>query len=163
MLVEIAAHANGPKIVVEKSTVPVGTARNAEAFLRQHSKFEFTVVSMPEFLAEGTAIADLISPDRVVIGTTCDQAFMCLSGLYPEKVRVIRAHQPSSSELAKLLSNAMLAQRISSINSVTAFCEGSGGADVKQVLEIVGADSRIGSKYLQPSGGFGGACFEKDL
>ena len=128
---------------------------------------------MPEFLAEGSAIRDLISPQRVVIGTENDLVFELINNLVQsrssseagqeEEIKVIRTQDTGSSELGKLMSNAMLAQRISSINSLTELCELTPGCDISSVKAIVQADDRIGSKYLQCSLGFGGSCFEKDL
>jgi len=123
---------------------------------------------MPEFLAEGTAINDLIRPQRVVIGTSSDAAFavmcsLCQGSDDEEPVRVLRTSDTGSSELGKLMCNAMLAQRVSAVNSVTALCEMTPGCDIREVKEIVASESRIGGKYLQCSPGFGGSCFEKDL
>jgi UDPglucose 6-dehydrogenase len=124
---------------------------------------------MPEFLAEGSAINDLVNPQRVVIGTQNDFAFKIINRLVqgkseePDDIKVIRTHDTSSSELGKLICNAMLAQRISSINSITQLCETTPGCDISEVRRIVESDSRIGSKYLQCSLGFGGSCFEKDI
>ena len=126
----------------------------------------FTIVSMPEFLAEGQAIYNLLNPDRIVIGTPDtdlgQSAFKLLESLYSDDCKIINARN-ASAELGKLMSNAMLAQRISSINSITSLTEKFENCDIMEVKDIVQSDPRIGSKYLSPSPGFGGSCFEKDL
>jgi UDPglucose 6-dehydrogenase len=165
----IAEHANGPKIIVEKSTIPVKTAETIKEILRANSDgHRFEVLSNPEFLAEGTAIADLISPDRVLIGgertSGGEVALQTLVDVYAHWVpreRIITTNL-WSSELSKLVANAFLAQRISSINSISALCEAT-GADVDEVANAIGKDSRIGPKFLKASVGFGGSCFQKDI
>ncbi len=165
----IAEHANGPKIIVEKSTIPVKTAETIKEILRANcSSHTCEVLSNPEFLAEGTAIADLLAPDRVLIGgerTPGGQAaIQKLADVYAHWVpreRII-ATNLWSSELSKLVANAFLAQRISSINSISALCEAT-GADVDEVANAIGKDSRIGAKFLKASVGFGGSCFQKDI
>ncbi|MFZ4483482.1 MAG: UDP-glucose 6-dehydrogenase [Chthoniobacterales bacterium] len=165
----IAAVAEGPKIIVEKSTIPVKTAEAMLTILRSNSRHgEFQVLSNPEFLAEGTAIADLQKPDRILIGgerTPAGEAAMQkLVDVYARWVpreRIITSNL-WSSELSKLVANAFLAQRISSINSISALCEVT-GADVDEVAHAIGTDSRIGPKFLQASVGFGGSCFQKDI
>jgi UDPglucose 6-dehydrogenase len=165
----IAQHANGPKIIVEKSTIPVKTAETIKEILRANSTgHKFEVLSNPEFLAEGTAIADLLSPDRVLIGgertTLGEAAIKTLVEVYAHWVprdRIITTNL-WSSELSKLVANAFLAQRISSINSISALCEAT-GADVDEVANAIGRDSRIGPKFLKASVGFGGSCFQKDI
>ncbi|MDP3072467.1 MAG: UDP-glucose 6-dehydrogenase [Opitutaceae bacterium] len=165
----IAAHANGPKIIVEKSTIPVRTAETIKDILAANSRgYAFEVLSNPEFLAEGTAMADLQAPDRVLIGgerTPGGQAALQkLVDVYAHWVprdRIITTNL-WSSELSKLVANAFLAQRISSINSVSALCEVT-GADVDEVANAIGRDSRIGPKFLKASVGFGGSCFQKDI
>ena len=165
----IAEIGGGDKIVVEKSTVPVRTAHMVKEILgAAQNGFEYQVVSNPEFLAEGTAIRDLENPDRVLIGgeTTPEgqQAVATVSGIYERwvsKDRIITTNL-WSSELSKLTANAFLAQRISSINAISALCEAT-GADVDEVARAIGADSRIGSKFLKSSVGFGGSCFQKDI
>ena len=124
----------------------------------------FSVLSNPEFLAEGTAIRDLETPDRVLIGGEDEDPSMLLAAVYGQWVpddRILRTNL-WSSELSKLTANAFLAQRISSINSVAALCE-STGADVREVARAIGTDSRIGPKFLQSGPGFGGSCFQKDI
>ncbi len=165
----IAAVSEGEKIVVEKSTIPVKTAEAMSTILRSNSKSgQFQVLSNPEFLAEGTAIADLLEPDRILIGgerTPEGEAAMAkLVGIYARWVpreRIITTNL-WSSELSKLVANAFLAQRISSINSISALCEAT-GADVDEVANAIGRDSRIGPKFLKASVGFGGSCFQKDI
>lgn len=165
----IAEHANGPKIIVEKSTIPVKTAETIKEILRANSSgHKFEVLSNPEFLAEGTAVADLIAPDRVLIGgertPTGEAAIKALAEVYAMWVpheRIITTNL-WSSELSKLVANAFLAQRISSINSISALCEAT-GADVDEVANAIGKDSRIGAKFLKASVGFGGSCFQKDI
>lgn len=165
----IAEHANGPKIIVEKSTIPVKTAETIKDILGANSKgFKFEVLSNPEFLAEGTAVPDLLAPDRVLIGgertPTGEKAIQTLVDVYANWVpreRIITTNL-WSSELSKLVANAFLAQRISSINSISALCEAT-GADVDEVANAIGKDSRIGPKFLKASVGFGGSCFQKDI
>jgi UDPglucose 6-dehydrogenase len=162
---QIAKFAKGHTIVVEKSTLPVKSAETVKLVLRTlgHGK-TFDVLSNPEFLAEGTAINDLLNPDRVLIGGESAVAQQSLVDLYcnwvpREKILTIDLW---SSEMAKLAANAFLAQRVSSINSLSAFCEVT-GADVQQVAEVIGRDSRIGNKFLKVGPGFGGSCFKKDI
>ena len=165
----IAAVSTSPKIVVEKSTVPVKTAETIRRVLNANTGgLEFQVLSNPEFLAEGTAIRDLENPSRVLIGgeqTPAGQrAVDVLSSIYAEWVEADRIITTSlwSSELSKLVSNAFLAQRISSINSISALCERT-GANVDEVARAVGADHRVGPHFLKSSVGFGGSCFQKDI
>jgi len=165
----IARVAEGSKIIVEKSTIPVKTAEAILTILRSNSTHgEFQVLSNPEFLAEGTAIADLQNPDRILIGgertPAGDAAVAKLVDVYARWVpreRIITSNL-WSSELSKLVANAFLAQRISSINSISALCEVT-GADVDEVANAIGKDSRIGPKFLKASVGFGGSCFQKDI
>ena len=166
---QILAHSTADKIVVEKSTLPVRTAEAMERILNNNTKnVHFEVVSNPEFLAEGTAIADLENPDRVLIG-----AQETPTGLAARKAIVdIYAHWVPrdcilesnvwSAELSKLTANAFLAQRISSINAISALCEKT-QADVVEVANAIGKDSRIGAKFLKAGVGFGGSCFKKDI
>lgn len=166
----IAKISTGHKIVVEKSTVPVRAAASIATILSSNTKegTSFQVLSNPEFLAEGTAIKNLLNPDRVLIGGQSSKdgqkAVESLSEIYRQWVpedQIIRTNT-WSSELSKLTANAFLAQRISSINAISAVCEAT-GADVGEVARAVGKDSRIGSKFLQASVGFGGSCFQKDV
>lgn len=166
---QILENATSPKIVVEKSTLPVRTAEAMERILNSNGHhIHFDVVSNPEFLAEGTAIRDLLEPDRVLIGAketpSGQKALKALVDIYAEWVprdRIITTNL-WSSELSKLVANAFLAQRISSINSISALCEKT-EADVSEVAYAIGLDSRIGPRFLRASVGFGGSCFKKDI
>lgn len=166
---QIAEVGGGDKIVVEKSTVPVRTAQMVKEILgAARNGHSYQVVSNPEFLAEGTAIRDLENPDRVLIGgeTTPEgqKAVRTVAGLYGRWVTEEKIITTNlwSSELSKLTANAFLAQRISSINAISALCEAT-GADVDEVAGAIGSDSRIGPKFLKSSVGFGGSCFQKDI
>ena len=165
----IAEVGGGNKIVVEKSTVPVRTAQMVKEILGEAPNGNaYQVISNPEFLAEGTAVSDLSSPDRVLIGGGTDEdgrkAVEQVAKIYRHWVddeRIITTNL-WSSELSKLTANAFLAQRISSINAISALCEAT-GADVDEVARAIGTDSRIGTKFLKSSVGFGGSCFQKDI
>ncbi len=167
---EVSRYSKGYTIVVEKSTLPVRTAEVIENILNsaetnsRREEISFDVLSNPEFLAEGTAIKDLDNPDRVLIGGKNKQAMNALSNIYKVWVPEDKILYTNiwSSELAKLTSNAFLAQRISSINSISAICEVT-GADVREVSRAIGKDTRIGSKFLDSGPGFGGSCFKKDI
>ncbi len=167
---KIAQVSKSDKIVVEKSTLPVKTAEMIKKVLKSNTNVDinFEVLSNPEFLAEGTAINDLFKSDRVLIGgddtKTGKSAVNSLVKIYENwipKQKIITTNV-WSSELSKLVSNAMLAQRISSINSISAICEKT-GADIDEVSKAVGMDKRIGEKFLKSSIGFGGSCFKKDI
>jgi UDPglucose 6-dehydrogenase len=166
---QILAFSNESKIVVEKSTLPVRTAFAMERILNENSKHvHFEVVSNPEFLAEGTAIRDLESPDRVLVGSKetpegirARKEVVDIYLNWVPRERIIESNV-WSSELSKLTANAFLAQRISSINSISALCEKT-EADVDEVAGAIGMDSRIGPKFLKASVGFGGSCFKKDI
>ena len=168
---KISLYAKGHTIVVEKSTLPVRTAKTIKDILfasnddqDEENQKTFSVLSNPEFLAEGTAIKDLEFPDRVLIGGNNRKALIALGEIYSKwisKDRIIYTNL-WSSELAKLTANAFLAQRISSINSIGAICE-STGADVREVARAIGTDTRIGAKFLDAGPGFGGSCFKKDI
>ena len=165
---QIAKYATKHTIVVEKSTLPVKTAKTIEEILNKSNISEnektFSVLSNPEFLAEGTAINDLLFPDRVLIGGNDKDAIEALVNIYMhwvDKSKILTTNI-WSSELSKLISNAFLAQRISSINSVSALCEKT-GADVNEVSIAVGMDKRIGKFFLNAGPGFGGSCFKKDI
>lgn len=167
---KIAEVAESDKIVVEKSTVPVRTADSMREILSSIGKpnVHFEILSNPEFLAEGTAMRDLVTPDRILIGSLLTDTGMAaasaLANVYAGWVardRIITMNL-WSSELAKLAANALLAQRISSINALSAICEAT-GADVEEIAFAVGTDTRIGSKMLKSSIGFGGSCFKKDV
>ena len=166
---QIARASTSNKIVVEKSTLPVRTAQAIKSILDNtgnHVKFQ--VLSNPEFLAEGTAIQDLINPDRVLIGgeETAEgkEAIQALVDIYSSWIpkENILTTNVWSSELSKLVANAFLAQRVSSINAISELCEVT-GADVDEVARAVGMDSRVGPKFLKASVGFGGSCFQKDI
>ncbi|XP_054164053.1 UDP-glucose 6-dehydrogenase-like [Oppia nitens] len=166
----IANYSTKSKIVVEKSTVPVRAAESLNRILKANTKpgIRFDVLSNPEFLAEGTAIADLLNPDRILIGgeetPEGRRAIQLLCSVYSKWIpeEKIITTNTWSSELSKLAANAFLAQRISSINAISAICEVT-GADVSEVAHAVGSDTRIGSKNLMAGVGFGGSCFQKDI
>jgi len=165
----IAEVAEGAKIIVEKSTIPVRTASAMLTILRSNSKNgTFQVLSNPEFLAEGTAVADLENPDRILIGgeqtpegRAAVEKVAAIYARWIPRDRILTTNL-WSAELSKLVANAFLAQRISSINSISALCEAT-GADVEEVARAIGRDSRIGPKFLKASVGFGGSCFQKDI
>ncbi len=165
----IVEHSEDDKIVIEKSTLPVRTAEAMHRILQSNDKgLNFDVISNPEFMAEGTAIDDLNTPDRVLIGAMEDesgqialQRIVDLYSCWVPKER-IKTTNVWSSELSKLVANAMLAQRISSINSISAICEKT-DANIVDVSEAIGLDSRIGAKFLKAGVGFGGSCFQKDI
>ena len=161
----IAEVATTDKIVVEKSTLPVRTAQAIKSILHNiGSDVNFEILSNPEFLAEGTAIQDLLNPDRVLIGGESEDAIESLASIYGSWVsqdRILRTNV-WSSELSKLTANAFLAQRISSINAISELCEHT-EANVNEVAKAIGMDSRIGPKFLNASVGFGGSCFQKDI
>ena len=165
---EIAEYAQGETIVVEKSTLPVKTAQTIKSILDESQSInkdkKFTVLSNPEFLAEGSAIADLEFPDRVLIGGDNLESIKALVNIYLNwipKDKIITTDL-WSSELSKLTANAFLAQRISSINSISALCERT-GANIKDVSLAIGTDKRIGKDFLNAGPGFGGSCFKKDI
>ncbi|MDA8934929.1 nucleotide sugar dehydrogenase, partial [Flavobacteriaceae bacterium] len=166
---DIAKYSKSDKIVIEKSTLPVRTAEKIKEILEENSNdIHFEILSNPEFLAEGTAIKDLFKSDRVLIGgddsPTGKKAVKALVDIYANWIpkEKILTTNVWSSELAKLASNAMLAQRISSINSLSALCEKT-GADIDDLSRAIGMDHRIGSHFLKASVGFGGSCFQKDI
>jgi len=166
---QIASVAKTDKIVVEKSTLPVRTAEAVRSILDNTGNgVKFQILSNPEFLAEGTAVEDLLAPDRVLIGGETDhngqEAIEALVEVYANwipKERILTTNV-WSSELSKLTANAFLAQRVSSINALSELCEKT-GADVNEVSRAIGMDSRIGPKFLKSSVGFGGSCFQKDI
>jgi UDPglucose 6-dehydrogenase len=166
---QIARVAKDNKIVVEKSTLPVRTAEAIKSILDNTGNgVQFQILSNPEFLAEGTAVQDLLNPDRILIGGDASaegqKAIQALVDVYANWVPAdkILTTNVWSSELSKLTANAFLAQRISSINAMSELCEKT-GADVNEVAKAIGMDSRIGSKFLKASVGFGGSCFQKDI
>ncbi len=169
---QIGKYAKGETIVVEKSTLPVKTAETIKSILLSFTKPQelkkedksFHVLSNPEFLAEGSAINDLENPDRVLIGGDNKSAISALKEIYLNWVSAdkILTTDLWSSELSKLIANAFLAQRVSSINSISALCE-STNADINEVSKAIGMDSRIGKYFLEAGPGFGGSCFKKDI
>ncbi|MDY0381890.1 MAG: UDP-glucose/GDP-mannose dehydrogenase family protein [Candidatus Cloacimonadaceae bacterium] len=167
---EIAEHMNDYKIIVDKSTVPVGTADRVKARIREvleqrGSKLDFEVVSNPEFLKEGAAIEDFMRPDRVVIGTDSEQAAHAMRTLYAPFNRThdrVIVMSIRSAEMTKYAANALLATKISFINEISRLCEAY-GADVEEVRNGIGSDSRIGYKFIYPGVGYGGSCFPKDI
>jgi UDPglucose 6-dehydrogenase len=161
----IGQHMNGYKIVVTKSTVPVGTTERVKAIIAQETKEQFDVASNPEFLKEGAAIDDFMKPDRVVVGTSDPRVTELMKELYEPFVRTgkpILMMDIRSSELTKYAANAMLATRISFMNEMANLCEKL-GADVNLVRRGMGSDPRIGSSFLFPGVGYGGSCFPKDV
>jgi UDPglucose 6-dehydrogenase len=166
---QILANSDEGKIIVEKSTLPVRTAEAMERILNSNDKgLRFEVLSNPEFLAEGTAIQDLENPDRVLIGSRetpeglkARQAVVDIYAHWVPRANILESNV-WSAELSKLVANAFLAQRVSSINSISALCEKT-EADVSEVAYAIGTDSRIGPKFLKASVGFGGSCFQKDI
>ena len=166
---QIAKVSKSSKVIVEKSTVPVRTSEKIKQILSLHNpNISFQILSNPEFLAEGTAMRDLEIPDRVIIGgdntPEGKKAINSLVEIYASWVpkKNILTTNLWSSELSKLTANAFLAQRISSINSLSELCEET-GADIEEVSKAIGMDSRIGSSFLKTSVGFGGSCFQKDI
>lgn len=166
---EILKYSESDKVIIEKSTLPVKTATAMERILStSESGIHFEVLSNPEFLAEGTAMNDLENPDRVLIGShetpsgiKAREVLIDIYANWVSKERIITSNI-WSSELSKLVANAFLAQRISSINSISALCEKT-DANITEVAQIVGMDSRLGNKFLNASVGFGGSCFKKDI
>jgi UDPglucose 6-dehydrogenase len=163
---EIGRHMNEPKIVVTKSTVPVGTAEKVRAAVKSQTQISFAVCSNPEFLKEGAAIEDFMKPDRVVIGVDDDEARAIMGELYAPFTRQggnrILFMDIASAEVTKYAANAMLATRISFMNQMALFCE-LVGADVNNVRLGIGSDQRIGRAFLYPGPGYGGSCFPKDV
>jgi UDPglucose 6-dehydrogenase len=163
---EVGRHMNEPKIVVTKSTVPVGTAEKVRAAVRAETDFPFAVCSNPEFLKEGAAIEDFMKPDRVVVGVDNDEAKEVMGELYAPFTRQggnrVLFMDIASAEVTKYAANAMLATRISFMNQMALFCE-LVGADVNHVRLGIGSDQRIGRAFLYPGPGYGGSCFPKDV
>jgi UDPglucose 6-dehydrogenase len=162
---KLAGFINGYKIIVSKSTVPVGTCAAIKKIISGKTKFKFDVISNPEFLKEGAAVADFMSPDRVIVGTRSKKAAKIMLDLYSSFMRVSERFilmDEKSSELTKYTANAMLALRISYMNEVANLCEKT-GANIHMVRKGIGSDSRIGSSFLFPGVGYGGSCFPKDV
>ncbi len=163
---EIGCHMNGPKVIVTKSTVPVGTAEKVRAAVRSETSLPFAVCSNPEFLKEGAAIEDFMKPDRVVIGVDDEEARELMGELYAPFTRQggnrVFFMDIASAEVTKYAANAMLATRISFMNQMARFCE-LVGADVHNVRLGIGSDQRIGRAFLYPGPGYGGSCFPKDV
>ncbi|HEY6207792.1 MAG TPA: UDP-glucose/GDP-mannose dehydrogenase family protein [Gemmatimonadales bacterium] len=161
----IGEHMNQPKIVITKSTVPVGTAARIRAEIEKHTRVPFHVCSNPEFLKEGAAVDDFMKPDRVIVGVDSEDAGRVLAELYAPFVRtgnpIIFMDTPSA-EMTKYAANAMLATRISFMNQMARLCEAV-GADVTLVRKGIGSDRRIGQAFLFPGPGYGGSCFPKDV
>src|SRR6266566_3053476 len=162
----VAEHMNGYKVIVTKSTVPIGTGEHLRKLIRdqQNGRLNFGIVSNPEFLREGAAISDFMRPDRVVLGSRDDEAIAIMRDLY-RPLYLIEAPfvltSLEAAELTKYAANAFLATKISFINEIANLCEGI-GCDVHDVARAIGMDRRIGSKFLHPGPGFGGSCFPKD-
>ncbi len=153
------------KVIIDKSTVPVGTAEKVHKVISKNARFEFDVVSNPEFLREGYAVDDFMKPDRVVIGTSSDRAKKIMEKLYKPFVRQgnpILFMDEKSAELTKYAANSFLATKITFMNEIANYCEII-GADVDQVRKGVGTDTRIGNRFLFPGIGYGGSCFPKDV
>jgi len=162
---EIGKNASGPTLIVDKSTVPVGTAAKVKATAQGETEHPIEVVSNPEFLKEGAAIDDFMKPDRVVIGAETADAFETMDELYGPFVRSgkpIIHMDPVSAELTKYAANAMLATRISFMNEISRICDAV-GADADNIRKGIGTDSRIGTPFLYPGIGYGGSCFPKDV
>lgn len=158
---EIGQSLNGFKIIVTKSTVPVGTNEKIQAIIEANSRYAFEVASVPEFLREGTAVQDTLQPDRIIIGTTGEKAKRMLVELHSPLTDKIMVTDIRSAEMIKYASNAFLATKISFINEIANICE-KVGADVTQVASGMGYDKRIGSSFLKAGIGYGGSCFPKD-
>jgi len=161
----VARALTGFAVIVTKSTVPVGTGDTIEAIARKHARYEFAVVSNPEFLKEGDAVGDFMKPDRIIVGTSDARALAILQALYAPFTRSsdrMLVMDRRSAELTKYAANAMLATRISFMNDLANLCDAV-GADIECVRKGLGSDARIGTKFLYAGVGFGGSCFPKDL
>lgn len=161
----IGRHMDGYRIIVTKSTVPVGTHKKVTATIRAQTEHQFDYVSNPEFLKEGAAVEDFVRPDRVIFGTTNPAVVEIMKELYApfmRKVERFLVMDPASAELSKYAANAMLATRISFINEMAGLCDRY-GADVESVRRAIGSDTRIGPDFLYPGVGYGGSCFPKDV
>ncbi|MFH1391977.1 MAG: UDP-glucose/GDP-mannose dehydrogenase family protein [Candidatus Diapherotrites archaeon] len=158
----IGKNANEPKVIVDKSTVPIGTAKKVKEKVSKFTKHNIAVVSNPEFLREGSAVKDFLEPDRVVIGSDSEEASKLIESLYKPLDCEIVITNPESAEMIKYASNAFLATRISFINEIANLCE-KVGADVVEVSKGMGLDHRIGKYFLDAGAGYGGSCFPKDV
>src|ERR1700756_407445 len=161
---EIASVLKGYRVIVDKSTVPVKTGEKVADTIRRYNKadVEFDVVSNPEFLREGCAVADLMKPDRIVIGSNSERALAIMKRVYEPFMTPIMVTDVNSAELIKHAANSFLALKISYINALSAICEAS-GADIEKVADGIGADKRIGRQFLNSGLGYGGSCFPKDI
>ncbi len=162
---DVGTYMNGFKVVVDKSTVPVGTADKVAAEIRKYTDMDFAVVSNPEFLKEGAAIQDFMKPDRVIIGTSNEEAAEIMRNLYSPFVRTgnpIIVMDERSAELTKYAANSILATKISFMNEIANLCDRV-GANVEYVRKGIGSDKRIGSSFIFPGTGYGGSCFPKDV
>ncbi|ARR78695.1 UDP-glucose dehydrogenase [Mycobacterium intracellulare subsp. yongonense] len=162
---DIGSYMDRYKVIVDKSTVPVGTAEEVRAIIREMTKHDFDIVSSPEFLKEGTAIADFMKPDRVVVGGDSKRALDTMRELYEPFLRTFHpliTMDIRSAEMAKYTANCFLATKISFINEISNLCD-KAGADISAVREAIGADSRIGYEFLFPGVGYGGSCLPKDV
>src|SRR5271157_700323 len=159
---EIADVLPAYRVIVDKSTVPVKTGEKVAEIIRSRTNVEFDVVSNPEFLREGSAVADLMNPDRIVVGSNSDRALALMQKVYEPFMAPIMVTDVNSAELIKHAANSFLALKISYINAISAVCEAS-GADVEKVADGIGADRRIGRSFLNAGLGYGGSCFPKDV
>ena len=162
---KIAISMNNYKVIVNKSTVPVGTAEKIQKIIKENTKFDFDIVSNPEFLKQGNAVDDFLSPDRVIIGSDSKRATTIMQEIYAPFLRTgnrVIVMDVKSAEMTKYAANSFLATKISFINEIANLCE-KVGADVHMVRDGICADSRIGNKFLFPGLGFGGSCFPKDI
>ena len=162
---EIAKAMNGYKVIVDKSTVPVGTAEKVAEIIKEHTNFDFNVVSNPEFLKQGNAVDDFLSPDRVVIGSNSEKATAIMQEIYSPFFRTgnrVIVMDVKSAEMTKYASNSFLATKISFMNEIAQLCE-KVGANAEMVRVGMSTDSRIGNKFLFPGLGYGGSCFPKDV
>lgn len=162
---DIGTHLDRYKVIVDKSTVPVGTADEVRAIIHDKTEHEFDVVSNPEFLKEGTAVTDFTKPDRVIVGSDSKRAIEIMRELYEPYLRTFHpliVMDVRSAEMAKYAANCFLATKISFINEISNLCE-KAGADIRAVREAIGADRRIGYEFLFPGVGYGGSCLPKDV
>ncbi len=161
----VGQHMNGFKVVIDKSTVPVGTADKVTFEIKKHTNYDFAVVSNPEFLKEGSAVSDFMKPDRVIVGTSNEEAAEIMRNLYLPFVRTgkpIILMDEKSAEITKYAANSLLATKISFMNEMANLCDRV-GADIEMVRRGIGSDSRIGPYFIFPGTGYGGSCFPKDV